>query len=91
MNEDTGSRDIGPRRSRAAASASALGATALLVLSFGPSALALTPSGPAASSVRAAISAPASATPAPATATPAVSVAPTNVRGAADEDDDVSR
>lgn len=56
MDEDSGSR-----RSRATAGASALGAAALLVLSFGPSALALTPSAPASPPVRAAISAPAPA------------------------------
>src|SRR5699024_5871115 len=41
MDEDTPSR-----RSRATAGASALGAAALLVLSFGPSALALSPASP---------------------------------------------
>ncbi|ATG52612.1 hypothetical protein CFK38_14565 [Brachybacterium vulturis] len=56
MDDDTASR-----RSRATAGASALGATALLVLSFGPSALAVTPSPQAAPTARAAISAPASA------------------------------
>ena len=54
MDEDSASR-----RSRATAGASALGAAALLVLSFGPSALALTPSAPPSAPMRAAISAPA--------------------------------
>ncbi|MDN5822283.1 MAG: hypothetical protein L0H74_04415 [Brachybacterium sp.] len=57
--------DIVPHRSRATAGASALGATALLVLSFGPSALAVTPSPQTAPTVRAAISAPAPVTAAP--------------------------
>lgn len=85
MDEDTGPRDTGPTHHRATASASALGAAALLVLSFGPSALALTPSVPVTSNVRAAISAPASASPAPVTGTP------TNLREVIDEDDPTSR
>ena len=95
MDEDTGSRDVGPRRSRATASASALGAAALLVLSFGPSALALTPSAPVTPSVRAAISAPASAAPAsasPASAVPGTAtMTPRDLRDPADEDDAASR
>ncbi|MGO1258376.1 MAG: hypothetical protein ACTMII_05455 [Brachybacterium sp.] len=81
MDEDTGAQDAGPRRSRATASASALGAAALLVLSFGPSALALTPSVPGTPSVRAAISAPVSVAPAPMTASPG------SLRETADADD----
>ncbi|AXK44540.1 hypothetical protein [Brachybacterium saurashtrense] len=50
-----------PRRGRATARASALGATALLVLSFGPAALALSPSTASAPTVRPALSAPAAA------------------------------
>lgn len=88
MDEDTDPQDAVPRRSRATASASALGATALLVLNFGPSALALTPSGPTAPSVRAAISAAASVAPA---STAPTTAAPANSREAADEDDDASR
>ena len=66
MDEDTPSR-----RSRATAGASALGATALLVLSFGPSALALSPTTPTPQSLRA----PSSATaPAAASASPAAAV-----------------
>ena len=56
MDDDTASR-----RGRATAGASALGATALLVLSFGPSALAVTPSPQAVPTARAAISSPAPA------------------------------
>lgn len=51
-----------PRRGRATARASALGATALLVLSFGPAALALSPSTASAPTERPAVSAPAVAT-----------------------------
>ncbi|MDN6330707.1 MAG: hypothetical protein L0J84_15395, partial [Brachybacterium sp.] len=56
MDDDTAARG-----SRTTAGASALGAAALLVLSFGPSALAVTPSPQTAPAVRAAISAPAPA------------------------------
>lgn len=51
--------DSSRRHGRVTAGASALGATALLVLSFGPSALALSPSTPLPPSARPAISAPA--------------------------------
>ena len=67
MDEDTPSR-----RSRATAGASALGAAALLVLSFGPSALALSPTTPTPQSLRAPSSATAPTTPS-ASATAAVS------------------
>lgn len=67
MDEDTPSR-----RSRATAGASALGAAALLVLSFGPSALALSPATPTPQSLRAPSSATAPTTPS-ASATAAVS------------------
>lgn len=88
MDEDTGSGDACPKRYRATANASALGAAALLVLSFGPSALALTPSMPVTQSVQAAISAPASGTPAP----PATTAAkPAGPRAAAAEEDDATR
>lgn len=57
--------DTAARRSRTTAGASALGAAALLVLSFGPSALAVTPSPQAAPTPRAAISFPAPGSAAP--------------------------
>ena len=75
MDEDTPSR-----RSRATAGASALGATALLVLSFGPSALALSPTTPTPQSLRAPSSATAPAAPtasAPTAAAVSGSAAPT--------------
>src|SRR5699024_5835290 len=75
MDEDTPSR-----RSRATAGASALGATALLVLSFGPSALALSPASPTPQPLRAPTSATAPAAPtasAPTAAAVSGSAAPT--------------
>ena len=66
MDEHTPSR-----RERATAGASALGSAALLVLSFGPSALALSPSSPAPQSARVAVS-----TPAPGSATSAAGQRP---------------
>lgn len=73
MDEDTPAR-----RLRASAGASALGAAALLVLSFGPSALAVTPTSPPAPA-RPALSAPASSTPAAGTSAAVTSAAATPV------------
>ncbi|ATG55411.1 hypothetical protein CFK41_12005 [Brachybacterium ginsengisoli] len=74
--------DIPPRRSRAVAGASAMGAAALLVLSFGPSALALSPSTSVAHPARTSITA--SVTPA---AAPVTDLRGSGVRSADDADD----
>lgn len=60
-----------PRRARATAGTSAMGAAALLVLSFGPSALAVSPTPTTAAPPRAAVS-----SPAPLTSTPLASPRP---------------
>lgn len=86
--------DSGSRRGRVTAGASAMGAAALLVLSFGPSALAVTPSTPAPQPVRASISAPApvSASPAPASSVAVTaSVTPEAPRRTAGNDGTASR